>query len=280
MNATASTHLPVPKMPKRSRSYSRKRYRRRVRPRRYRKYRRVYRRRRTMRGRFSRRLRLPLQVQSTCFKKFRWTDTINTAILSPNNTFGGYRSYTLNTLFQPDSANTAAIPSLTEICGLYAYCKVMATKVSFKLEFPAQEQGRIEPPPSIMYIAAVPFGLIIPVPSVQPAWVSLRTFVMGNPRYCAYRSLGPFYHGPGYKVLKKYFKIGNLVANPLQFKASDDWNQPIGPTGPNAGPVNQQECTVGFAFDDALIANRNTAFISTVTLTFYVKFWMNRVELT
>lgn len=271
-------------MPKRYRSRSRRGFRRRVRPRRLyrRRYSRVSRRRgyrRRYRG-YSRRLRIATQFPTQTFKKFKWIDSLNTKLTVPAGDWGKTLFYRINDLWKPDEVNVAFMSALTELCSLYTYCKVMACKIAVRFEVASEFQGNTPNPAVMCFIATQPFGSpIMPGGGSSSSWQALRQYITGNPRYCCNKTLASQYHGNGLLRLYKYYKIGNLVGNPLEFKASTLWDQPILSTGPSASPPNQQRMAIGFLSQDQAGFAAETMVNYTLTMTFYVKFWQSKIEI-
>lgn len=158
---------------------------------------------------------------------------------------------------------------------------MMATKVAIRFEMASDNQNLSATPAVMCYIAAQPYQQnAIPDGRTLLPWRSLRQFVTANSRYCVNRTLTAQYHGSGMLRLQKYFNIGRLVNNPLQYKSSIQWDQPIDATiGPNANPITQMEYKMGIMSQDANGLPNPVNVIYTLTHTYYCKFWHNRIEI-
>lgn len=207
-------------------------------------------------------------------KKFKWQDTNNAAITVFATNFGNVKEYIINTLYNPVGTVVATMPALQEMCRLYLFAKVYAAKVSVTFQAPSQVQNPGSDMPGCMcYIAAVPYGQSIPNGSTLTGWGQLRDYVVGNPRYCGYRTLGSTYNAPNMVRLHKYYKIGNLVGNPLEYRASSDWDQPIGSSSPSANPTKTQTVQVGVVLQNNTPITQNFDVVISTSITYYVKFW-------
>lgn len=130
------------------------------------------------------------------------------------------------------------------------------------------------------YIAYIPYGQSLPTASTAAGVKNLEDYIIGNPRYCAHRTLQSEGNTPNLVTVSKYFKIANLMGNPLEYKASSSWNQPITASGPSAQPVNLTGVNIGVNVLDYTTAPAANSYVTVdVRATFYVKFWGLRMEL-
>jgi len=247
-----------------------------------RKYGRRFKRRRGFR-RYRRTLNIPTQLQNITFKKFKYTENANTFLLITDNTFGTQRQFNINSLWSPNNFSAGVnMPTLQELSSLYLNCKVFACKMSvrfFNLSANQTGLGQIAgTSPMTCYIATIPYGQTLPSPTTLSGWEQMKDYITGNPRYCAHKTLNQTGNDQSIIKLTKYYHIGRLLGNDLQFKATPTWNQPINSAGPTANPTNITGCQVGAILADNSLITSSYKIGITVDMTFYCKFWGMRFE--
>jgi len=182
----------------------------------------------------------------------------------------------MNNLYKPDGGVQANMPTLEEFCSMFMFCKVNACKLSFTVTAAPQGSYAV-----CAYIATKPYLNTLPIGLDVNSWENLKAYIYGNPRYCRYTILNSTYNPPVMKKLSRYYKIGNLQGNMLQFKTDLDYNQPISSTGPTDNPAKVQKLQCGVLLQDQndIVGGGTIDYKVTVTMTFYVKFWGLRYEI-
>lgn len=274
----------LPTMPKRYRTRSRRPFRRRFRPRRYRRYGRVRRYITRRRRRYTRTLRIPTTTQNWVLKKFRYV-AVGSQNLSITNSWAGFcQNFAINDLYKPDTVGGTPperIPSLTELCSLYTYCRVYAVKIHITVASLDAQQGSSVSEPCRIFISVPTPGNTLATGMLSLSQVdNIKIFIIGNPRFSRHRLIQARGTPPGIIKLSKYVKFKNHVANKFEFMSNTNYDVPISPTGPYASPVTPIIGYIGALLEDAnTLPTGNINFSCKFQFTFYTKFWGYRIEI-
>lgn len=241
-------------------------------------------RRRYVRRKYPRVLRLPTTLQNTALKKFKYTAVGTTSIQIPVSGYGVMQAFIMNSLYKPDTINglpPESIPALTELSGLYTYARVYGTEVcvTFSTASLTQVAGATKSWPVRCFIGSITPPLSPPNPTTLASTKSLSIWLNGNPRYTRHRLLQGDGDNPNIVRLRKFWKFRNLVNNKYEYMANANYDTQLGPTGASSDPISIIPVWIG-AINENLISNVTAMTINVnITMTFYVRFWGMRVEI-
>lgn len=165
---------------------------------------------------------------------------------------------------------------------IYKVCRVVGCKITSTFFFNASQTDGYPAQPIRCFHAAIPFEQTLPGFGNPTNWALMERYIVGNPKYCRWKTIQPPFMNPSQKcTIKRYYNIGGLMGEPKRYRTEREFEQPIPAAGSTltSGPLQNIGVTVGTMLTDASVATTVPVVFTVVTsLTFYVKFMRQKLQ--
>lgn len=173
---------------------------------------------------------------------------------------------------------------MEEMCAIYQAMKVYGCKITTTIYYNAVQGNAIYTAPDQpirAFIECYPPGQALDDFSSLGNWQANDRFITSNKKYCSSKTITSRTAGARtYCTVKKFFHLPSLYGNKLEYKAAAAVDNQISTTLSqlSASPTVVLNCRVGVMVLDNAAAAADIVLTAVTVLTFYCKFWDQKVQ--